>query len=51
MGCGATRKLKTCLKCKTARFCTAECQRSAWAEHKPHCTRWEAKAAARCQRS
>jgi hypothetical protein len=24
MGCGATRKLKTCAKCKVAHFCTAE---------------------------
>ena len=40
MGCGATRKLGTCAKCKVARFCGAECQRSAWAEHKPHCKRW-----------
>jgi hypothetical protein len=45
MGCGATRKLKTCAKCKVARFCGAECARDAWAEHKPHCKRWEADAA------
>jgi hypothetical protein len=44
MGCGATRKLKTCAKCKVARFCGAECVRRAWAEHKPHCKRWEAEA-------
>jgi TPR repeat protein len=45
MGCGATRKLKTCAKCKVARFCGAECVRRAWAEHKLHCKRWEADAA------
>jgi hypothetical protein len=41
MGCGATRKLKTCAKCKVARFCGAECVRRAWPAHKPHCKRWE----------
>jgi TPR repeat protein len=45
MGCGATRKLKACAKCKVARFCTAECQRRTWPEHKPHCKRWAAEAA------
>jgi TPR repeat protein len=45
MGCGATRKLKNCIKCKVARFCGAECQKRAWTEHKPHCRRWEAEAA------
>ena len=40
MGCGATRKLKTCARCRVARFCGAECVRSAWAAHKPHCTCW-----------
>jgi hypothetical protein len=44
MGCGATRKLKACAKCKVARFCTAECQRRTWPVHKPHCKRWEAAA-------
>jgi TPR repeat protein len=46
IGCGATRKLKTCAKCKVARFCGTECARRAWPEHKPHCMRWEAQAAA-----
>jgi hypothetical protein len=46
MGCGATRKLKTCAKCRVARFCGAECVRSAWPAHKPHCKRWEAEGAA-----
>jgi TPR repeat protein len=44
VGCGATRKLKTCAKCEVARFCGAECSRRAWAEHKPHCKRWAAEA-------
>jgi hypothetical protein len=42
MGCGASHKLKTCSKCKVARFCSAACQQRTWAEHKPHCKRWEA---------
>jgi TPR repeat protein len=45
MGCGAARKLKTCRKCKVARFCGPECVRRARAEHKPHCKRLEAEAA------
>jgi TPR repeat protein len=44
-GCGATRRLKTCARCQVARFCGPECVRTAWAEHKPHCTRWAAEAA------
>jgi TPR repeat protein len=42
MGCGAMRKLKTCAKCKVAKFCGAECQRRTWAEHKSHCKAWAA---------
>jgi TPR repeat protein len=42
IGCGATRKLKTCTKGKVARLCGTECARWAWPEHKPHCKRWEA---------
>ena len=45
-GCGARRKLKTCERCKVARFCDVACVRKAWAEHKPHCARWAAEAAA-----
>jgi hypothetical protein len=44
MGCGATRGLKTCSKCKMAKFCGAECARRAWPAHKPHCKRWVAEA-------
>jgi hypothetical protein len=32
--------------CHVAKFCGAECVRRAWAEHKPHCKRWAAEAAA-----
>jgi TPR repeat protein len=41
MGCGAIRKLKTCAKCKVARFCGAACVRRAWPAHKPQCKSWE----------
>jgi hypothetical protein len=42
MACGATHKLKTCSRCKVARFCNYNCVRTAWAMHKPHCNRWAA---------
>jgi hypothetical protein len=42
MGCGATSKLKTCNKCKVAKFCGETCMRRSWPEHKPDCRRWEA---------
>ena len=44
-GCGARHKLKTCARCKVARFCTPECVKKAWAEHKSHCACWAAEAA------
>jgi hypothetical protein len=40
MGCGATQKLKKCAKCRIARFCSMDCIRSSWTEHKPYCNRW-----------
>ena len=40
MGCGAQRKLKTCAKCRVARFCSAECIARCWPAHKPHCKLW-----------
>jgi hypothetical protein len=39
LGCGARRKLKTCTRCKVAKFCGADCVARAWPAHKPHCTR------------
>jgi hypothetical protein len=42
MGCGVRRKLKTCVECKSAKFCGPECVRRLWPEHKPHCKRWTA---------
>ena len=42
LGCGARRKLKTCSKCKVARFCGAECVARAWPAHQPNCWLWRA---------
>jgi hypothetical protein len=28
-----------CSRCKTARFCSAECQKQAWKQHKPDCNK------------
>jgi len=40
MGCGATRKLQTCAKCRIAAFCDRECQMHTWEMHKPCCKQW-----------
>jgi len=37
VGCGRTRKLSTCSKCLTAKFCGAECVRRMWPVHKQSC--------------
>ena len=39
-GCGSQQNLKTCSKCRVARFCSAECVARAWPEHKPNCKLW-----------
>jgi hypothetical protein len=44
LGCGARRKLKTCAKCRVARFCGTECVARAWPAHKPNCRLWRADA-------
>jgi TPR repeat protein len=33
VGCGAVRKLKTCSKCRVARFCDMECTARMWPAH------------------
>ncbi|RXW17626.1 hypothetical protein EST38_g8232 [Candolleomyces aberdarensis] len=36
--CGVAQKgLKICSKCKTVQYCSQECQRAAWSEHKKKC--------------
>ncbi len=37
-GCDNEGKL-VCSRCKTARFCSAECQKKAWKQHKPDCNK------------
>jgi hypothetical protein len=37
VGCGAVRKLKTCSKCRVARFCDMECTARMWPAHKASC--------------
>jgi hypothetical protein len=37
VGCGAVRKLKTCSKCRVARFCDTECTARMWPAHKASC--------------
>jgi TPR repeat protein len=41
VGCGASRKLKTCSKCSVARFCDKECSVRMWPGHnKASCKAW-----------
>jgi hypothetical protein len=48
VGCGAPgglRKLKTCSKCRVARFCDMECTARMWPAHKASCKAWRAESA------
>jgi hypothetical protein len=48
VGCGAVRKLKTCSKCRVARFsafCDMECTARMWPAHKAICKAWRAESA------
>jgi hypothetical protein len=40
VGCGAVRQLKTCAKCRIARFCDKECTARMWPAHKTSCKAW-----------
>jgi hypothetical protein len=40
VGCGASHKLKTCSKCRGARFCDMECTTRMWPAHKASCKAW-----------
>jgi TPR repeat protein len=44
LGCGATRVLRLCTRCRVAKFCDGECTRRIWPVHKPVCTKWQADA-------
>jgi hypothetical protein len=45
VGCGTVRKLKTCSKCRVARFCDKECTARMWPAHKASCKAWRAESA------
>jgi hypothetical protein len=45
VGCGAVRKLKTCSKCRVARFCDMQCTARMWPAHKASCKAWRAESA------
>jgi hypothetical protein len=40
VGCGASRKLKTCSKCRIARFCDMDCTKRMWEAHKASYKAW-----------
>jgi hypothetical protein len=40
VGCGASRKLKTCSRCRVARFCDTECTARVWPAHTASCKAW-----------
>ncbi|KAK9815876.1 hypothetical protein WJX72_011130 [[Myrmecia] bisecta] len=43
--CGQTRheaQLGRCARCAVARYCSVECQRSAWQQHRSQCKEWAA---------
>jgi TPR repeat protein len=46
LGCGATRVLRLCTRCRVAKFCDGECTRRSWPIHRPVCTQWQADARA-----
>jgi len=40
LGCGATRELRLCSRCRVAAFCDGDCTRRTWPAHKPNCKEW-----------
>ncbi|KAJ1635918.1 hypothetical protein T492DRAFT_862554 [Pavlovales sp. CCMP2436] len=40
LGCGATRELRLCSRCRVATFCDGDCVRRMWPAHKPNCQEW-----------
>jgi TPR repeat protein len=41
LGCGATRLLRLCTRCRVAKFCDGECTRRSWPLHRPVCMQWQ----------
>mmetsp|Transcript_21873 Transcript_21873/g.67863 ORF Transcript_21873/g.67863 Transcript_21873/m.67863 type:complete len:80 (+) Transcript_21873:615-854(+) len=37
LGCGETKQLKLCSRCRVARFCGPTCARGMWPRHKKGC--------------
>ena len=35
--CQGTESLKYCGRCKTVKYCSVDCQKQDWADHKPRC--------------
>jgi len=46
LGCGATRELRLCSRCRVAAFCDGNCTWRMWSAHKPSCKQWQADGAA-----
>jgi len=40
LGCGATRELRLCSRCRVAAFCDGDCVRRMWPAHKPCYKEW-----------
>lgn len=39
-GCGKAGKVFRCMRCKTSFYCSTDCQKGDWSNHKPSCTKW-----------
>jgi len=46
LGCGATRELRLCSRCRVTAFCDGDYTRHMWPAHKPCCKQWQADSAA-----
>lgn len=50
-GCGATSGLRRCSGCRAVRYCSVECSRVHWREHKAECRRVQAEHGAAAERA